>query len=64
MAHYVIKTLVTTLLVVLISEVAKRRSLAGAMLASVPIVSVRRLFRRRRPRAVSWLQSLGLRREI
>lgn len=37
---YVIKVLVTTLLIVLISEVSKRSSLAGAVLASVPLVSV------------------------
>ena len=38
--YYVIKILVTTALVVLISEVAKRSSLLGAVLASVPLVSV------------------------
>jgi hypothetical protein len=40
MTHYAIKILVTTLLIVLISEVSKRSSLIGATLASVPLVSV------------------------
>lgn len=40
MTYYVLKILVTTVLVVLISEISKRSSLAGAVLASVPLVSV------------------------
>lgn len=40
MTYYVTKILITTALVVLISEVARRSSLAGAILASVPTVSV------------------------
>ena len=40
MAYYVLKILITTLLIVLISEIAKRSSLVGAILASVPLVSV------------------------
>jgi hypothetical protein len=39
-AHYVIKLAISASLVVLISEVSKRSSLVGAVLASVPIVSV------------------------
>ena len=40
MVYYAIKILITTILIVLISEVAKRSSLMGAILASVPLVSV------------------------
>ena len=40
MTYYVLKIVVTTLLIVLISEISKRSSFAGAVLASVPIVSV------------------------
>ncbi len=40
MAYYLIKIAVTTGLIVAISEVAKRNSLMGAILASIPIVSV------------------------
>ena len=40
MAYYLTKIILTTALVVLISEVAKRSSLIGAVLASIPLVSV------------------------
>jgi cobalamin synthase len=40
MTYYVAKVLVTTALVVLISEISKRSTLIGAILASVPLVSV------------------------
>ena len=40
MTYYLIKLSITCALVVLISEIARRSSLAGAILASVPIVSV------------------------
>lgn len=40
MAYYLFKIAVTTVLIVLISEVAKRSSLIGAILASIPLVSV------------------------
>lgn len=40
MAYYIFKLAVTTVLIVLISEIAKRSSLIGAILASVPLVSV------------------------
>lgn len=40
MTYYLLKITVTTGLVVIISEVAKRSSLAGAILASIPVVSV------------------------
>ena len=40
MVYYIVKLLVTALLVVLVSELAKRSSLYGALLASVPLLSV------------------------
>lgn len=40
MVYYVLKIAITTLLIVLISEIAKRSSFWGAVLASIPIVSV------------------------
>ena len=44
MTYYVIKIALTTILIVAISEVAKRSSLVGAILASVPLVSVLAMF--------------------
>ena len=38
--YYLTKIIVTTLLVIAISEISKRSSLVGAVLASVPIISV------------------------
>ncbi|MCW8895280.1 DUF3147 family protein [Sulfurimonas sp.] len=40
MSYYIIKLLITTFLIVLISEIAKRSSLAGAILAAIPLVSI------------------------
>lgn len=40
MSFYLIKIVVTTGLIVIISEIAKRSSLIGAILASIPLVSV------------------------
>ncbi len=40
MTYTLIKIAITTLLVVAISEISKRNSLAGALLASIPLVSV------------------------
>jgi len=40
MAYYILKIAVTTLLIVIISEIAKRSSFIGAILASIPLVSV------------------------
>ncbi len=40
MIYYLTKTAITTLLIVAISEIAKRSSFAGALLASIPLVSV------------------------
>jgi len=38
--QYVIKLLVSSLLLVAVSEIAKRSSLMGALLASLPLVSI------------------------
>ena len=40
MLYYLTKIAITTALIVIISEVAKRSSLIGAVLASIPLVSV------------------------
>ena len=40
MTYYLVKVVVTTVLIVAISEIAKRSSFAAAVLASVPLVSV------------------------
>ena len=40
MNYYLIKIVITTILIVAISEISKRSSLIGAILASVPLVSV------------------------
>ena len=40
MAYYLAKIIVTSVLIVAISEISKRSTLAGAILASIPLVSV------------------------
>ncbi len=40
MAYYLAKIAITTILIVAISEIAKRSTLVGAILASIPLVSV------------------------
>lgn len=40
MTFYLIKISVTTILIVLISEIAKRQTFVGAILASLPIISI------------------------
>lgn len=40
MIYYVTKIVITTILIVAISEIAKRSSFVGALLASIPLVSV------------------------
>jgi hypothetical protein len=40
MIYYITKVVVTAVLVVLVSEISKRSTLTGAILASVPLVSV------------------------
>ena len=44
MAYYLIKIAITTALIVAISEIAKRSSLVGAVLASIPLISVLAMF--------------------
>ena len=39
MTYYIIKILITTTLVILISEIAKRSSFMGSLLASLPLTS-------------------------
>lgn len=40
MVYYIVKIMITTVLIVIISEIAKRSSFIGAILASIPLVSV------------------------
>lgn len=40
MAYYTLKILITTVLIVAISEISKRSSFVGALLASIPLISV------------------------
>lgn len=40
MAYYIVKILLTTASIVAISEIAKRSSFFGALLASIPLISV------------------------
>ena len=40
MTYYLIKIAITTVLIVLISEISKRSTFMGAILASLPLVSV------------------------
>lgn len=40
MTYYITKLIITTLLIVLISEISKRSPLAGAILAAIPLVSI------------------------
>jgi len=40
LAFYILKIFITTLLIILVAELSKRSSLYGALLASVPLVSV------------------------
>ena len=40
MAYFVVKIIITALLVVLIAEISKRSSLLASILASIPLVSV------------------------
>jgi len=44
LVYYLIKIAITTILIVVISEVAKRSSFAGALLASIPLISVLAMF--------------------
>ena len=40
MTYYLVKIAITTILIVAISEIAKRSTFVGAILASVPLISV------------------------
>ncbi len=40
MTYYITKLIITTILIVLISEISKRSSLVGALLAAIPLVSI------------------------
>lgn len=40
MGYYIVKVIISAILIVAISEISKRSSLIGAVLASVPLVSV------------------------
>ncbi len=40
MSYYLVKIAITTILIVAISEIAKRSSFVGALLASIPLISV------------------------
>ena len=40
MVYYSVKLIITALLIVVISEVGKRSSLMGALLAAIPLVSI------------------------
>lgn len=40
MYYYITKIVISALLIVLISEISKKSSIAGAVLASIPLVSV------------------------
>ncbi len=44
MGYYLVKIAITTLLIVAISEIAKRSSFTGAILASIPLISVLAIF--------------------
>ena len=44
MGYYIVKITVTTALVVFISEIAKRSSFVGAIMASIPLISVLAMF--------------------
>lgn len=44
MVYYAIKIIITTILIVVISEISKRSSFAGALLASIPLISVLAMF--------------------
>jgi len=40
LTYYLVKIITTTVLIVVISEIAKRSSFVGAILASIPLISV------------------------
>jgi hypothetical protein len=40
MAYYIVKVFVTAIIVVLVAEISKRSTVIGALLASLPLVSI------------------------
>jgi len=44
LSYYLVKVAVTTVLIVVISAIAKRSSFVGALLASIPLISVLAMF--------------------
>lgn len=44
MTYYLVKIAITTALIVAISEIARRSTLIGAVLASIPLISVLAMF--------------------
>jgi hypothetical protein len=40
MTYYIIKVLISAIMIVLVSEIAKRSSLLGGIFASIPLISV------------------------
>lgn len=44
MGYYVLKIVITVVLIVAISEIAKKSSMFGAVLASIPLISVLAMF--------------------
>ena len=40
MTYYLIKTLITALIIVIVSEVAKKSTLIGALIISIPLTSL------------------------
>ena len=40
MTYYLIKTIITALIIVIVSEVAKRSTLIGALIISIPLTSL------------------------
>tara|TARA_B100000029_G_scaffold501164_1_gene574057 strand:- start:6046 stop:6216 length:171 start_codon:yes stop_codon:yes gene_type:complete len=41
MAYYIIKTLITVLIIVIASEISKKSSLIGAIIISLPLTSIK-----------------------
>ncbi len=44
MSYYIVKIVLTVILVVAISEIAKRSTFAGALLTSIPLISILAMF--------------------
>ncbi|NIP30288.1 MAG: hypothetical protein GTO02_13645 [Candidatus Dadabacteria bacterium] len=44
MFYYILKLIISALLIVLISEIAKKSSFIGALIASVPLISIIAIF--------------------